>query len=167
MLICELWKELSPELNHKILEAACLHDKTLYRKVHGELAPALKKRPKQVLDLPRAERHELYRPLLQIPIYFVLAQNLAINWLGHEGIELLTTFLDALGIEHDGKGCAEFFPNTVSREDLERAMKALLSSTRFSREESVFYLRLFPDISGVEWDDYEAVLEKTRQSVAA
>ncbi|MEM6884922.1 MAG: hypothetical protein AAF571_07805 [Verrucomicrobiota bacterium] len=158
MRISEVWSELSPELNHRVLEAGYLHDKVLYRKLNQEMARGLGKRPKVLKEMPRKERHELYRALLGMPIYMVIAQNLTINWLSHEATSLLTTFLDQLGVEHDGKGCAEEFPEEVVKPKLIKAMKALLDQG--DRDGALFYLWIFPDISGIEWKEYDKALEE-------
>lgn len=158
MRISEVWSELSPELNHRVLEAGCQHDKALCRKLNQEMARGLGKRPKSLMEMPRKERHALYQPLLGMGIYMVMAQNLTINWLTYEATSLLTSFLDQLGIEHDGKGCAEVFPEDVTKAKLVKAMKSLIAAG--DKEGALFYLGIFPDISGVEWKDYDKALEE-------
>jgi hypothetical protein len=158
MRISEVWTELSPELNHRVLEAGCLHDKVLYRRLNQEMSKGMGRRPKTILEMPRKERHELFRPLLAMPVYMVLAQNLTINWLSHEAAPLLVSFLDQLGIEHDGKGCAEQFPAEVSQAKLVKAMKSLTAGE--DPEGALFYLKIFPDISGIEWKEYDSALEE-------
>ncbi len=158
MRISEVWSELTPELNHRVLEASYLHDKALYRRLNQEMAKGLGKRPKTILEMPRLERHSLYQPLLGMNIYMVLAQNLTINWLSYEATSLLTSFLDALGIEHDGKGCAEAFPEDVPKAKLVKAMKSLVDAG--DKEGALFYLSIFPDISGIEWKAYDAALSE-------
>lgn len=158
MRISEVWSELSPELNHRVLESGYLHDKALYRKLNREMAKGLGKRPKSILEMPRKERHGLYQPLLGMPIYMVMAQNLTINWLSNEATSLLTSFLDQLGIEHDGKGCAEDFPEEVPKAKLVKAMKSLVDAG--DKDGALFYLCIFPDISGIEWKDYDKALEE-------
>jgi len=158
MRISEIWSELSPELNHRVLEAGYLHDKALYRKLNREMAQGLGKRPKGLMEMPRKERHALYQPLLGMSIYMVMAQNLTINWLTHEATSLLTSFLDQLGIEHDGKGCAEEFPEEITKTKLVKAMKLLIDEG--DKGGALFYLSIFPDISGIEWKDYDKALEE-------
>lgn len=158
MQISRAWADISPELNHRILECAYLNDKTLYRKLNRELAQGLRKRPKQLLEMPRRKRHELFQPILSIPVYLVLAQNTAINWLTHDGSELMVAFLDGLEIAHDGRGCYERFPDDVDEKKLTSAMQQLIQGD--DPEASVFYLSIFPDISGTQWKSYSKVLEK-------
>jgi len=162
MQISTAWGELSPELNHRILECAYLNDKTLYRKLNRELSQGLRKRPKQLLEMPRRQRHELFQPLLSIPVYLVLAQNTAINWLTHDGNELMVTFLDALEIAHDGRGCSERFPDDVDEKKLTAAMEKLMQGE--NPEAAAFYLSIFPDISGTRWERYASVLDKVAGS---
>ncbi|MEM6821885.1 MAG: hypothetical protein AAF558_08110 [Verrucomicrobiota bacterium] len=158
MRISEHWSELDEALHHEILETSYLHDKALYRRLNQEMAKGLRKRPKQLLELPRKERHQGYQPLLAMPIYAILTQNLCINWLGKNRTSLLVDFLDALGISHDGNGCAEQFPGEVKDSALKKAMTSVVK--KHGENAAIFYLRIFPDISGIDWDSYDKVLEE-------
>lgn len=158
MHISTAWSEISSELNHTIFECAYLNDKSLYRRLNRELAQGLRKRPKQILEMPRKERHEQFQPLISMPLYFVLAQNTAINWLTYDGNHLMVAFLDALDIPHDGKGCSDRFPGDVDSKKLKTAMEKLISGE--DSEAALFYLSIFPDISGTHWDGYAKALEQ-------
>jgi len=157
MRIPEAWTEASGDLNHLILESAYLHDKTLYRKLNQEMASNLRRRLTRILDLPRRERHDLYHPLLGTIPFAVLAQSLAVNWLSHEGNAMMSGFLDALSIPHDGHGCAQEFPESVPDKKLKSAVNQLSQS--YPSEDLYFYLGIFEDLSGTQWDGLRAVRE--------
>ena len=145
----ELWTTLSPALNHEILDAAYRHDKRLYREVVREAGEALRKREQLLLEMPRAERHELFRPLLGTPGFSTQDNNLVINWLRRDGVPMMALFLDTLGIPHDGEGCVERFPESVDEARLTKACATLYE--KFPADRVSFYLRLFPGLSGTEW----------------
>ncbi|MDR1191731.1 MAG: hypothetical protein LBK60_08755 [Verrucomicrobiales bacterium] len=145
----EIWPGLSEALNHELLEAACLRDKRLYRKAVQDLGAALHKRAHQLLELPRAARHELLRAPLGLAKFDTLGYNLIINWLRGAGEPMLVMFLDGLGIAHDGHGCAEKFPEALADARLEQACRVLYE--RFPAEQATLYLRVFPNITGVAW----------------
>lgn len=157
MKISEVWSGLSPEMNHKLLEAAYLHDKSLYRRLNGEMAKGLRKRPKQLLELPRSERHALFQPVLSLPIFAMLAQNVAIVWLSFYATAMMADFLDQLSVQHDGKGVCGSFPADVDQRTLEKAMRFLLD--RHPREEVLFYLNIFPQVSGTRWPGFAPALQ--------
>ena len=145
----EIWATLSPALNHEILDAAYRHDKRLYRDVVREAGEVLRKRPQIILEMPRAERHELFRPLLGLPAFNVQDNNLAVNWLRCAGEPMMVLFLDTLAIPHDGHGCVDKFPPTPDEVRLARACAALYE--KFPAEQVSFYLRLFPLLSDGAW----------------
>jgi hypothetical protein len=145
----EIWSKLSKELNHEILEVACLNEKRLYRHAVQDLSEALRRRPQMILELPRTARHELFQPLLGLPQYDVLGHNLIINWLRVEGESMLVTFLDEVGVGHDGHGCADEFPESMDAAKVEKACKALYE--KFPAEKVSLYLQVFPNITGVDW----------------
>ncbi|MDR2462434.1 MAG: hypothetical protein LBD30_01485 [Verrucomicrobiales bacterium] len=145
----ELWAGLSKELNHEIFEAACLNEKRLYRHAVEELSEGLRRRPQVVLELPRAARHELFQPLMGLRQFDTLGFNLVINWLRKKYEPLLVRFMDGVGAEHDGHGCAEVFPQKVPAAKLERACQSLYE--QFPEEAVTFYLRLFSNITGTDW----------------
>ena len=140
---------LSKELNHEILEVACLNEKRLYRHAVQDLSEVLRKRPQIILELPRVARHELFRPLLGLPQFDLLAGNLVVNWLRVSGEPMMVAFLDELGIAHDGHGCVEVFPAEVEEQRVAAACGMLYE--RFDAEQVGLYLRLFAGISGVDW----------------
>ncbi|MDR1146087.1 MAG: hypothetical protein LBK71_08140 [Verrucomicrobiales bacterium] len=145
----EIWPKLSKELNHEILETACLHEKRLYRHTVQDLSEAMRKRMPAVLELPRATRHELFQPLLGWSKFDVLGHNLVINWLRVAGEPMMVAFLDAVEVRHDGRGCTENFPATVAAAKLATACQLLYE--KFPAEKVTLYLQLFPNISGVRW----------------
>lgn len=158
MEINDVWNTLSEELNHEILEAACTHEKKLYRHLVNDMSANLRKRPKKVLEIPRKDRHKLFQPLLGLPQFYMLAQNLVINWLGKTEEKMLVSFLDHLGIEHDGTGCAEQFPSEIEKGKLEEGVKKLYDN--FSEEKVTVYLRVFERISGINWPSLKPLIRK-------
>ncbi|NJK92662.1 MAG: hypothetical protein HC904_13045 [Blastochloris sp.] len=152
----EYWQKMSPEKNHEILEFAYLNDKKLYRRVVEDLSAQLRKRPKLILETPRAQRHELFRPLLGLPNVHLLSQNLMILWLGQKQVTLLNAFLDALGIEHDQAGSVERFPETVDKKKLSSAVEGLYQA--FPEEDVNAYLSVFDSISGVNWPELKDLI---------
>jgi hypothetical protein len=143
-------------LNHEVLDAACLHDKKLYRRLMNDMAANLRKRPQALLALPRTERHVLFQPLLGLPQFDVLAQNLLIVWLGATQKEMMAAFLDALSIRHDGNGYAEGFPESVEDGVLRTAVDGLYA--RFPAPAVSLYLGVMDRISGVRWPNLSGLV---------
>lgn len=161
MYCTQAWGTISSDLNHRVLESAYLNDKKLYRRLVQDMAMNLRKRPKVVLEMPRTARHELFQPLLQLPQFEVLAQNLVIHWLSQEKREMVTGFLDHLKIPHDENGFAEDFPEDMPKGSLKKAVDRLLKE---GPEEDVwFYLRIFDNLTGTEWKALEELLPEPEE----
>jgi hypothetical protein len=158
MFAHEAWKLLTPELNHEVLEAAYTHEKKLYRRVVQEMAQNLRRRPQMLLETPRKDRHALFQPLLSLPHFELTSQNILIVWLAETQQPLMTTFLDALGIAHDGKGYADGFPETIDDARLKAAVEQLYAG--FPAPKVNLYLGVLERISGVQWPNLAALIRK-------
>lgn len=154
----ELWAVLSADLNHEILETSYINEKKLYRRVVEDLAANLRKKPSIILETPRLLRHELFRPLLQLPHFHVVTQNLMILWLARTQVPMMTTFLDSLEIKHDGKGSVDVFPESVDKTKLAQAVTILYNS--FPEEKVTAYLSVLDSVAGVNWPDLVPLIKK-------
>jgi len=148
MYACELWKDLTPELHHELLEAVYLNNKKLYRNIVGQMAKNLRSRPERLLETPRTERHLLFQPILALPQFHLITQNILMDWLRHTQTPLLVHFLDALGIPHDGTGCTDTFPSQLDDSKLPAAVESLYAS--FPKDHVTLYLKTFDAVTGVD-----------------
>jgi hypothetical protein len=162
MYCTEAWGSIDSTLNHRIFESAYNGDKKLYRRTVQDLADNLRRRSKLILEMPRADRHELFQPLMGLPAFEVLAQNLAIHWLKQERVDMVVSFLDTLGIKHDGRGFADEFPQDMPKGKLKKAVKNLLKN--YPESDVAFYLSIFDTISGTQWAGLEALIPKPEKA---
>lgn len=149
MYAYEVWNSVPQDLTHEILETAYVQEKRLYRQLVSEMAANLRKREQFLLKMPRAERHALFQPLLGLPNFEILGQNLFITWLGTTQEAMMVAFLDQLGIKHDGHGYAEGFPENVEADKLKKAVEALYAA--FPEAKVNVYLGVMERVSGVSW----------------
>ncbi|MEM9400606.1 MAG: hypothetical protein AAF984_10390 [Verrucomicrobiota bacterium] len=156
----EAWSELSPELNHEILESAYLNNKKLYRTVLEECGSQLRKRVAGLKQLPRKERHMIFLPVLSLPMCHVVTQNLLMNWLGKDKVEMLNKFLDGLNIEHDGSGCASNFPEKMDSETLKLAVDTLYE--KFDESAVSLYLKTFDSLTGMNWSGIDDLIRTNK-----
>lgn len=152
----QAWAELSPDLNHDILETAYLGNKKLYRLLLDDMAKNLRRRVVSLQMMPRRERHLLFRAVLAQPQLHVIAQNLLMFWLSEKHAPMMCQFLDNLHIPHDEKGCAEEFPESVDPAQLSHAVQALYTS--FPQETVSLYLKTFDVLSGRSWPDLPSLI---------
>jgi len=155
----QIWASLSQPLQHEILESSYFNQKKLYRILLQDMADALRKRPILLQSLPRKERHMLFQPILGLPNFQVLSQNLLMQWLVHDQSKMMASFLDSLGIEHDGKGCVDSFPEAIDEAKLKSGVEKLYAD--FPEEKVTVYLRTFDVLSGANWPALSPLIRET------
>lgn len=145
----QIWSSLPPELNHEILEAARLDNKKLYKILLDTMGQNLRRRVVMLQAMPRGQRHITFQAVLGQPQLQVMSQNLLMHWLVTRQSAMLCAFLDHLGIVHDGKGCADTFPETVPEDQLRKAVEDLYA--KFDPARVTLYLSTFDVLSGQNW----------------
>ena len=161
----QIWASLSQPLQHEILESSYFNQKKLYRMLVQDMSEVLRKRPILLQALPRKERHMLFQPLLGLPNYQVLTQNLLMQWLVSDQSKMMAAFLEGLGIEHDGKGCVDSFPDEIDQAKLKTAVEKLY--TEFPEEKVTVYLRSFDTLSGANWPSLTPLIRESAVSEPA
>lgn len=161
----QIWASLSQPLQHEILESSYFNQKKLYRLLIQDMADVLRKRPILLQALPRKERHMLFQPILGLPNYQVLSQNLLMQWLVEDQSKMMAAFLDSLGIGHDGKGCVDSFPSEIDEARLKAAVEKLYAE--FSEEKVTVYLRTFDVLSGADWPALNPLIRESAAVEAA
>ncbi|WP_018289822.1 hypothetical protein [Verrucomicrobium sp. 3C] len=156
MATCTLWQEIPEELVHEVLLSVRESDKRLYRVVVDLASRRLGIRQAKLLEMPKWERHQLARRVLSLPESEAISSHLFSRWLVHHRAPMLCTWLDTLGISHDGEGVVEEFPQEPPAEKLRDAVEGVLA--RFPRLDVAIYLRLFNEIEDVGWKGLREIL---------
>ena len=157
MPVYPIWGAMAPEQAHEVLLTAQETQKKLYKTALETLSKYMGKRPNQVLEMPKTERHAAWAKLLAHPQLEPLGFNFLCHWLIEKQGPLLMTWLDTLGIAHDGKGLVEDFPPAPSKEKLAAAIEIVVA--KYDAKTVSYYLRTFNEIDGVAWADLDALLD--------
>jgi hypothetical protein len=152
----ELLGFMSPALALDILTYAYETDKPLYRATLGAVAEARKLRPVFLERQPRPQRHAAMLATLARPALDMVAANLIRTWLLKKHKQMLTDFLDALGIAHQ-EGVVEDLPPTMDDAKVRAAVDALLA--KHPPEAVAVYLNAFNEMNEVEWPSLKTMLE--------
>ena len=152
----ELLGFMSPSLALDILTYAYETDKPLYRATLGAVAEARKLRPVFLERQPRPQRHAAMLATLARPALDMVAANLIRTWLLKKHKQMLTDFLDALGIAHQ-EGVVEDLPPTMDDAKVRAAVDALLA--KHPPEAVAVYLNAFNEMNEVEWPSLKTMLE--------
>jgi hypothetical protein len=152
----ELLGFMSPALALDILTYAYETDKPLYRATLGAVAEARRLRPVFLERQPRPQRHAAMLATLARPALDMVAANLIRTWLLKKHKQMLTDFLDALGIAHQD-GVVEDLPPAMDDAKIHAAVEALLA--KHPPEAVAVYLNAFNEMNEVEWPSLKTMLE--------
>jgi hypothetical protein len=158
MMSChELFGFMSAPLADEIIHYVHSADKPVYRATLSAVADARKVRPIFLERKGLPERHSLVLNSLTRPRLEAAAAELLRGWLVKAQTQMLTDFLDSLGIVHD-HGIAENFPATVDDAKLKAAIELLLS--KYPQETVVVYLNALGALHVTRWSNLENLLEQ-------
>jgi len=124
----ELIKVIDPELRKQIITYVQTDERPAYRAVIDSLAGQRKLRPQFILEKSRAQQADWLTEQLAAKVNDPVAEQLLQIWLLKSQPTMLTTFLDAVGIAHDGKGQVDELPEEITEEKANEGIQALLAA---------------------------------------
>lgn len=160
MTLNEIVGFMPPTLAHEILDDVFADDKQLYRAVSAEVAAALKQRPVFFERKPRTERNNVILDMLTRPRMQNTAATLLRGWLVKSEQDMLSDFMDTLGIEHKN-GVVEDFPEEVDEAKLNEAVDQLLA--KYPREKVIVYLNSFSAMNDAPWKSLTKRLQEDQR----
>lgn len=137
----KLLEAIDSELRQQIITYMQTDERPAYRAVIESLAAQRKLRPQFVLEKSRAQQAEWLVRQLTLKVNDPVAEQLFQIWLLKSQTAMLTTFLDAVGIPHDGKGQVEDLPGEITEEQAKAGIDALLAA--FPAPQVALYLHMF------------------------
>ena len=146
---------MSPNMANQILDDTQTNNKDVYRALVVSMAQVLKARPEFLSRQPKERRHKSFIQSLSKPGFEEHSGNLIRGWLFKEHKEVLTSFLDKLGIEHE-EGMADDLPETMDDEKVNSAVDMLLE--KHDRELVAVYLTAFNASNADRWNNLDALL---------
>jgi hypothetical protein len=156
MTAIEIFGLMSAPQASEILNWLLEHDREAYRSCAGMLATRRKLRPVFVERKPREERNGWMREALSKPANADLALEILQVWVLGKNQRMVCDFLDALGIEHDGKGLIEDLPAEPEVSKVSSALEHLLS--KYPPAEVSIYLHLFAGMDESAWPTLKELL---------
>lgn len=151
---------MSPALAQEIVEFTFSSDKPTYRAVLAAVAEVHRVRPAFLERKPRKERHQDMLATLARPRLEEATANLLRTWLVKSQTQMLTDFLDSLGVTHD-KGVVENFPPSVEDAKLSAAVESLLA--KYPHERVAVYLNTIFSTGVRDWKNLEAMLKDDKR----
>lgn len=123
----QIFQHSSPELTRGIFHYLRTEQREVYRTALATLATGRKLRPVFVQRKSPEQQYDWLRKTVQIKGSDGVCEHLLQLWLLKVQRDLLVTFLDGVGIAHDGEGAADDLPDTIDPKKLAKTVKGLLA----------------------------------------
>jgi len=153
----QILEAIGPELRAQIFTYFQTDERPAYRAVIDSLAGARKLRPQFILEKSRAKQAEWVMAQLGMKSNGPIIEQILQIWLLKSQKDMLITFLDAVGIGHDGKGQVDELPEVIEEEKATAGVKALLSA--FPAKQAALYLHMFQIQRPDGWEGLTKAIE--------
>lgn len=153
----QILEAIGTELRTQILTYIQTEERPAYRAMMNSLAAARKLRPQFVLEKSRAQQQEWVINQLNLKSNGPVIEQLIQIWLLKSQSAMLITFLDTLGVEHDGKGQVENLPEAIDQDKATAAIQALLAA--YPERQVALYLHMFQMQRPEGWEGLTKAIE--------
>ena len=154
----EIFQAITPELRTRILTWTQTEAKEAFNTALNEAGAKRKLRPQYFINKSKPERVQWLEPYLGTKAYDGVTEQLLQLWLLKGKTAMLTAFLDAAEIKHDGQGQVDELPEEISAEKVKAGVDAILKDNEPA--EVAIYLQLFQRQSESGFPTVAAELEK-------
>jgi len=152
----DIFAHMSPAVADSLFNFLHEKERVLYKTTMDTLAKQRKLRTVFVERKPKADRHAWMKEVVGKKVNEPIAAHLLQIWLVGAQSALLCDFLDALGIAHDDNGTIETLPPAPSKEDLTKAVDALLA--KHDPAVVAVYLNAFQALDDKGWPSLAELL---------
>lgn len=155
----EIFQEMKPETAASVFQYLRDEQREVYKASISSLAANRKLRPVIVQRKPTPEQIDWLVKNAKLRGSVEIATQVLQLWLLKAHPALLTSFLDGLGIEHDGEGAADDIPDNLDAKKLKSTVNDLLKS--HDPELVRIYLHIFQLQRANGWEELTALIEAT------
>lgn len=153
----QILEAIGPELRTQILTYLQSEERPAYRAVIQSLAGQRKLRPQFILEKSRAQQSEWLVTQLGMKTNGPVIEQILQIWLLKSQGAMLITFLDAVGIAHDGKGQVDELPEEIAEDKAVAGVKALLAA--YPGKQVALYLHMFQQQRPEGWPGLTKAIE--------
>ena len=155
----EIFKEIQPDTAASVFQYLRDEQREVYTASLSTLATNRKLRPVFVQRKPAPAQIEWLVKNIKLRGSEEIAEHIIQLWLMKAHQEMLTTFLDGVGIEHDGEGAAEEIPDEIDAKKLKTTVTKLLKD--HEPEAVRIYLHVFQMQRSEGWPELTELIEST------
>lgn len=152
-----IFEKIDEETLRIFLEWMRNQERNVYRAALRELAALKKLRPVYVQQKPVAEQYEWLKKMLAWKPAEMIGDHLLQVWLVRKHTKMLVTFLDKLGIQHNGQGVVDVLPDSLDPEKLKEGVDALFE--QYPAGAVSLYLHMFQNQTPDGWAELQELLD--------
>lgn len=154
----QIFQNISPDLATEIFSYLRSNEKETFQGLVGSLAEQRKLRPIFILKKTPADQIAWLCKTAHLKFADGADEHVLQIWLLNQQRPLLISFLDSMGIEHDGKGSVDTLPDELDADKLKTTADLLLENN--SAEIVKIYLHVFQMQKPDGWPALSELLEK-------
>lgn len=132
-------------------------ERGVYRAALRELGALKKLRPQYMQQKPLAEQYEWIKKMLAWKPAETIADHLLQVWLIRKHEQMLVSFIEKLGIAHNGHGVVDDLPETLDAGKLKEAVDSLFAS--YPAGAVSIYLHMFQNQTEEGWPELQEILD--------
>jgi len=153
----QLVSAISPALRQEILQYVQKEANQSFIAALIQIGAQRKLRPQYFQNKSREEKAQWLNKQLELKMFDSFTEQILQLWLLKAKVPMLTAFLDATGIEHDGQGQVNDLPAEIEKSKVEEGVAAMLKDN--DAEAVALYLHLFQSQRPGGWASIAEVLE--------
>lgn len=153
----QLISSISSELKSEILRYVQTETREAFRTALLQIGAQRKLRPQYFQGKSREEQALWLAKQLELKVFDSVTEQILQLWLLKAKVPMLTAFLDAVGIKHDGNGQMDDLPDELTSEQVSKGVEAILADN--TPEEAALYLHLFQTQRPEGWSAIAEALE--------
>ena len=153
----QVFAGMKPERAAQVMAVLMERSPAVYTQAVAATSAAMNARPKFLMRQPAAKRAEMVRRTLARVRANDLAEEVLATYFLESRRELLTEWLDSLGLEHDEGILKNENPPPPGKEKLQEAAERFLEGDE--AEDRELLLRAFAAQSAIDWPDLTATFE--------
>ncbi|MEM9281046.1 MAG: hypothetical protein AAGA96_04405 [Verrucomicrobiota bacterium] len=155
----EIFQEMAPETAHSVFQFLRDEQREVYSASLASLAANRKLRPVFIQRKPTAAQIEWLAKNIKLRTSEEIAEHVLQIWLMKAHQDMLVSFLNGVGIEHDGEGAAEDLPDKLDTKKLKSSVTKLLKN--HDAEVVRVYLNVFQIQRPGGWKELDKLIADT------
>ncbi len=152
-----IFEKIDEETLNVFLEWMRNQERNVYRAAVAELAALKKLRPIYVRQKSTAEQFAWLKKMLAWKPAETIGDHLLQVWLVRKHTDMLVSFLNTLGIAHNGQGVVDHLPDSLDAEKLKKGVDDLFA--QYPAGTVSLYLHMFQNQTPDGWAELQEVLD--------